>query len=127
MSGNRRYILDTNAVISLLSGNSGIAEMLQNAEWVGISVITKLEFLCFEKLSANDKSQFVRFCNRVAIVDLVSSDVAQETAIIQFRKQYNLKLPDAIIAATAATADAALITADAHFDQVKEIAKISPH
>ncbi len=40
MSGDRRFLLDTNAVVSLLSGNRQLAEQLETAEFVGISVIT---------------------------------------------------------------------------------------
>ena len=38
MSGNRRFVLDTNAVVSLLAGNRKLAEQLDSADYVGISV-----------------------------------------------------------------------------------------
>ena len=40
-----RFLLDTNAVIALLRGNLQLNAVIANAEWVGISIITKLEFL----------------------------------------------------------------------------------
>lgn len=46
MSGKNRLLLDTNAVVSLLAGNRKLAEQLEAAECVGISVITYLEFSC---------------------------------------------------------------------------------
>jgi predicted nucleic acid-binding protein len=36
MSGNR-YLLDTNAIVTLLQGNSQLVQLLQSANWVGIS------------------------------------------------------------------------------------------
>ncbi|WP_373527737.1 hypothetical protein [Nostoc sp.] len=38
MSGSR-YLLDTNAIIALLQGNSQLLQLLQNADWIGISII----------------------------------------------------------------------------------------
>jgi len=53
MNGNR-YILDTNAVISLLKGNNFLLNIAENAEWVGISIISYIEFLAFPELSDED-------------------------------------------------------------------------
>ncbi len=35
MSGER-YLLDTNAIVALLQGNSQLIQLLQNADWIGI-------------------------------------------------------------------------------------------
>lgn len=48
MSGNR-YVLDTNAIVALLQGNSQLIQLLQNADWIGVSVISQIEFLAFSK------------------------------------------------------------------------------
>ncbi len=40
---------------------------------------------------------------------------------IELRKQYGLKLPDAIIAATSRAAGVPLLTADKQFGKIKEI------
>jgi hypothetical protein len=45
----KRYLLDTNAVISLLSGNQALASRLEEAAWVGISVVSQLEPLIMSK------------------------------------------------------------------------------
>lgn len=39
MSG-KRYLLDTNAIVALLQGSITLVKLLQNADWVGISVIS---------------------------------------------------------------------------------------
>jgi predicted nucleic acid-binding protein len=46
MSGNR-YLLDTNAIVALLQGNKRIIQLLLNANWIGISIISQIEFLVF--------------------------------------------------------------------------------
>jgi hypothetical protein len=46
MNGNR-YLPDTNAIIALLQGSDQLLERLQNAQWIGISVIAQIEFLVF--------------------------------------------------------------------------------
>jgi tRNA(fMet)-specific endonuclease VapC len=57
MNGNR-YLLDTNAIIQLLKGNSEIAGILKNAKYIACSVISVIEFLSFSNLEAEDKSLF---------------------------------------------------------------------
>ena len=57
MSGNR-YLLDTNAIIALLQKDSNLVKLLQNADWVGVSVISQIEFLAFSGLSEADLRLF---------------------------------------------------------------------
>ena len=42
-----RYLLDTNAIVALLQGNLQLLQLLQNADWIGISIISQIEFLAF--------------------------------------------------------------------------------
>lgn len=60
MNGNR-YLLDTNAIIALLQKDASLIKLLQSADWVGISVISQLEFLAFSGLSEADKQLFQQF------------------------------------------------------------------
>jgi predicted nucleic acid-binding protein len=46
MSG-KRYVLDTNAIVALLQGNSQITQLLQDANWVGFQSLAKLSFWHF--------------------------------------------------------------------------------
>lgn len=55
MNGNR-YILDTNAIVALLKGNSDLISLTGTALWIGISIISSIEFLAFPDLSEDDKS-----------------------------------------------------------------------
>ncbi|MCG6134067.1 MAG: type II toxin-antitoxin system VapC family toxin [Nostoc sp. LLA-1] len=120
MSGNR-YLLDTNAVVALLQGNSQLLQLLQNADWVGISVISQIEFLAFSGLSQEDKLVFQQFLRRVEVVSLMSGDTVLIEQVIQLRQQYRLKLPDAIIAAMALQINANLVTLDQEFAKVSTL------
>jgi predicted nucleic acid-binding protein len=125
MNGER-YLLDTNAVISLLGGNRPLAERLEKAEWVGISIISQLEFLVFPELSEEDHNLFEAFAARVEVVGLTASQRELLSRIIELRRTRQLKLPDAIIAGTALHYRAILITEDEHFSSVTELAPLKP-
>ena len=121
MNGNR-YLLDTNAIVSLLQKkNSKLNNILYNAEWVGVSVISCLEFLIFPEISDADKSIFDKFLNRVEIVNLDYEDENLIKTIITLRKKYSIKLPDAIIVGSAYTFSAKLITEDKQLFKINEI------
>ncbi len=96
MSGER-YLLDTNAIIALLQGNKALLQQLKDAEWVGISIISQLEFLIFPNLNDADKKYFNQFLQRVNVIGLTTEQLALMATIIDLRRQYKLKLPDAII------------------------------
>ena len=115
---NGKYLLDTNAVVGLLRGNTSLIQILQKATWVGISVITELEFLSFPELVTQDELLFQQFKSRVEVVDLQSSDMKMISRIIEIRRSAKVKLPDAIIAATALENDATLVSQDMGFSRV---------
>ena len=50
----KRYLLDTNAVI--LAGNSSLRKMVEDSDFLAISVISKLEFLSYPDLTEDEKS-----------------------------------------------------------------------
>lgn len=118
MSG-KRYLLDTNAIVALLQGIPTLVQLLQDAEWIGISIISQIEFLAFSGLNEADRQLFQQFLQRIEVVSLTASTPQAIEQIIQIRQQYRVKLPDAIIAGTAITAGASLVTAD------QELAKVS--
>lgn len=120
MSGNR-YLLDTNAIVALLQGNPQLIQLLQSADWIGISVISQIEFLAFSGLSQSDLQLFQQFLQRVEVVGLVATDVALVDKIIEIRQQYRLKLPDAVIAAMAIQNLASLVTMDQEFAKIASL------
>jgi tRNA(fMet)-specific endonuclease VapC len=117
----KRYLLDTNAIVSLLRGNPPLVQTLKDAEWIGISVISQIEFLAFANLSQHDKDLFDTFLNRVTIVGLTGDQTDFIKLITDVRQQRRLKLPDAIIVASALHNSAALVTADRRLDLIPQL------
>lgn len=108
----KRYFFDTNAIVALLKGNSKIIKLAAEADFIAISVISRLEFFAFSSLSEGDKELFDRFVSRVTVVDLTMHNPLLLDAISETRIHSSLKLPDAIIAASAKSVNAKLVTAD---------------
>ena len=122
---NGRFLLDTNAIIALLNGHDGINQQLQNAVWIGISVISELEFLSFRSISQNDIALFQSFKARIHIINLDSNDTTLTNTIISTRQNFNLKLPDAIIAASAIENQASLLSNDVIFQRVAQLSVLT--
>lgn len=120
MSG-KRYLLDTNAMVCLLRGENALQQRLQSAEWVGISILSQIEFLAFPNLNENDRRIFQEFSDGVEVVGLGRTERALIDRIVSLRSQYQLKLPDAIIAATAVERDATLVTDDRQLRKLSAI------
>lgn len=120
MNGER-FILDTNTIIFLLKGNLDLLRILESSEWIGISIISKIEFHAFRGLSDTDVQLFNKFLQRVDVVDLTNKNDNLLESTIKIRKQYNIKLPDAIIISTAISNHSTLITADKQLSLVKEV------
>ncbi|MCX6582893.1 MAG: PIN domain-containing protein [Candidatus Aminicenantes bacterium] len=117
----KRYILDTNAIISLLKGNLELLKILEYADWIGISIISKIEFRAFRGLSDADAMLFAAFLHRVDVIDLANRNESLLQNTINIRKQYKIKLPDAIVISTAISNHSTLITADKQLRLVKEV------
>lgn len=120
MSGHR-YLLDTNAVIALLQGNGKMLRLLRSARWIGISIITYLEFLSYPAIKENDKRCFDDLIQRIDIINLEKDENDLLDFIVTLRQKYRIKMPDAIIAATAITHKAILVTADKQFGHIKPL------
>ncbi len=96
------YLADTNVVIDLVLGRLPIAsaawlDAQLTAGYVSISIITRIELL--GKLVPAPEFAFLQsFVQSVAVLPL-DEPVTQQT--IRLRQQHRVKLPDAIIAATA--------------------------
>ncbi|MBE7386141.1 MAG: type II toxin-antitoxin system VapC family toxin [Leptolyngbya sp. SIO1E4] len=101
-----RFTLDTNVALYLL-GNR-LAEPLPRGHY-SASVITEMELLSYPDLSVNEEQQIQNFIGQLQIINL-SNGIKK--AAIDLRKQHGLKLPDAIIAATALTLETSLLTND---------------
>lgn len=101
-----KRVLDTNAILYLLGGK--VVGRLPPAQYF-ISVVSEMELLSYVSLDEAATAQIRAFISAVIVVDLTRE--IKELAIT-LRRQHALKLPDAIIAATALSLQAQLITND---------------
>ena len=95
MSGSK-VLFDTNLFLYFFSGNENSKELVAVSS-IYFSVVTEIELLSFRSLSEDESQRitsFLKLHNRVELSDEIVS------ATIEIRKQYGLKIPDAIIAAT---------------------------
>ena len=83
-----------------------------------VSVITEMELFSYPSLSPNSESLIRDFLNEVSIMGL--TDSVKERAIAP-RRKHGLKLPDAIVAATALVVEAELVTNDGKLDRVLDL------
>ena len=113
MSGNS-YVLDTNIISFFLKGDNSLLPYF-NYTTIHISFVTELELKSIPDLSTKDFDKLESFLNTCIITDINS--IIKTTAVI-FKKEYKLKLPDAIIAATAFYLGYELITADKAFNKL---------
>ena len=116
MSG-RKLFLDTNIILYLLQGDKTLTEVLDNKQFY-ISFITQLELLSFPGLTRKDLKVINELLSECVIID-INSEIKDLT--VKYRKNYKLKLPDSIIAATSLYLDIPLITAYTGFKKIKEI------
>jgi hypothetical protein len=113
MSGlPERCLLDTNAVVGLLRGQGGLLALTGQARWVGISIIAEIEFRAFPRLAPEDARLFAEFLERVTVVGLTHHDAGLVDRVIALRRNERLRLPDAVVVASAVVHDACLVTAD---------------
>jgi len=116
MSG-KELLADTNILLYLLQGNDTISLLLQDKVIV-ISFITELELLGFAKLTIKEEKQIQQLLQSCIIVQLNESI---KLNYVKLRRKYNLRMADAVIAATALSQNIPLITADKHFRNIEKL------
>jgi predicted nucleic acid-binding protein len=112
---NDRYVLDTNVALYLLSGR--LVNPLPVGEFY-LSIISEIEMLSFSAIGQEEESRIREFLTQVTIVGL-SEEVKQST--IEIRRKYRLKLPDAIVCATALVMDSNLLSNYVQLGKVTEL------
>ena len=114
------YIMDTNVVIDYLGNKlpSSGASFIDNLPAI-ISVITRIEILGWYQATDEGLAKLRPFIQGAIIYSLEEKYVQQT---ILLRQQYKIKLPDAIVAATAISEGLTLITRNT--DDFKNIASL---
>ena len=104
-------VLDTNAVMNYLEASFPLSGMQMLNTIVDtkpmISIITKIETLGYNFTSKEEQTTFEIFIFGSIVLEL-NNDIVNKT--ISIRKSKKIKLPDAIIAATALANELILIT-----------------
>ena len=108
------YLVDTNVLIHLGNGDKAITEFLQN-KVLFVSFISEMELLSKPGLSSQNIKTLQSMIDNCILVDF-NHEIKSEA--IKLRRHYKLKLPDAIVAATAKYLDIPLLTSDKDFRKV---------
>jgi len=116
MSGIR-IVSDTNPLIYLLDGNRDIARFLDGKQ-IYVSVITELEMFGKQGLSIQDNEIIDILLGNCFIID-VNQEIKQ--IFREIKQRHTIKLPDAIIAATAIYLDIPLLTFDKEFKNIPNL------
>lgn len=116
MNGTK-IVIDTNIAIRLFKGDSRLANLLQDRE-AKLSFIVELELMGYRHITDEEEAWMELFLDQCSIIG-INSGIKEITTYV--RRQYNLKLPDAIIAATSIFLGVPLLSTDDHFDRVKEL------
>jgi predicted nucleic acid-binding protein len=121
----KSYLIDTNIIIDFsenrlpLNAKLFVAEVIDNEP--NISIINRIELLGFSIVTP----EIIEFTDSTNIINL-TEDVANQT--IKLRKNRKIKLPDAIIAATALVYNLTLISRNTKdFDGIDGLEFINPY
>lgn len=120
-----QYLIDTNTAIDYLNNKlPALASNLLDEQEVLISVITRMELLAWPNATADQLSLLEDFIQSSFVLNLEEAVIIKA---IETRKQHKLKLPDAIIAATAMVFELTLLTRNvADFQKVPSLKMANP-
>ena len=117
MSG-AKLLLDTNIVIGLLKDHPPAVLLVQASGFAlaeaAVSQITRMELLSYPAMTAAEEQAIQTLLQAVTVI-AIDRDVEKQA--VALRRQHNVKLPDAIIAATAMVNNLQLITLDKALQQ----------
>jgi predicted nucleic acid-binding protein len=120
----QEYLIDTNSVVDILDNKLPTlsANLIENCI-NNISVVTKIELLSWQNGKDFQYKILERYISESNIISLTNSIVSET---IHIRKSYQLKIPDAIIAAK--VYGYTLITRNVKdFELIKDLKILNPH
>ena len=111
------YLIDTNILVYMLQGNPKVRYFAQE-EFLAVSCITEMEILGKYQIFEEEKEIIEELLEQCNVIDITYK--IKQTAI-KLKQNYRIKLPDAIIAATAIQQNLTLVTADKDFAKIAEL------
>ena len=116
------FILDTNIIIYHNNGDRKVSDFilqtLRQPERLCVATISLVEFLSYPELRKNEKDFFVNLLGQLIVISL---DYRHALTAAEIKRNYQLNLPDSIIAATAILGGGVLVSRDKEFKKIKEI------
>ncbi len=122
----QQYLMDSNAIIDFFNGklNPAGKNFVASCD-PRISVITQIELLSNKNIPSTEWEQLQTFI-QIATVYTFDDSIVEKT--IMLRQQYRIKIPDAVIAATALLHELSLITKNVlDFKNIAGLIVINPH
>ncbi len=113
-------VVDTNIVIYHLKGDRTIEALLEG-KTVYLSFISKIELLGFKKLNEREQALINDFISHTRVIQ--SNGIIEDLAI-KLRFRHTVKVPDAIVAATALFLEVPLLTADKDIARLEDVPSI---
>jgi predicted nucleic acid-binding protein len=110
------FLADTNFLIYLLEGRKE-AELFADFSFA-VSFITEIELLGRKDISSEEIATIQELLDNCLIIDLFSNI---KTKAIELKQAKKVKLPDAIVAATAQHFGLTLLTADKGFENITDL------
>ena len=124
-----KYLWDTNTAIYYLqqqfppNAEAFMDNLLQSGQ-PAISAITEIELLCWKTATEKDIAVIHSFINDAFLIEL---EQAIKLKTVEIRKVHRIKLPDAIIAATALVYKLELVTRNIDdFKNISGLQMINP-
>lgn len=117
-------LLDTNIIIYLSNESLPIEKTFQNQNEYYISIITYMEALGYSFSSTQEEDKIKLLLSKINVLFV---DFAIASKVINLKKNKKMKLPDAIIAATALTQNLELMTRNVDdFSNIESLKIINP-
>ncbi len=101
-----KFLADTNIAIYQLQGR--LAEQMPHGRYF-LSVISEIELLAYPGLTLTEEKGIKSLLKTIEVVKITD---AIKTETIRIKRAHNLKIPDAIIVATARILECILLTND---------------
>jgi predicted nucleic acid-binding protein len=109
-----KLLVDTNIIIYHANGDQTLSNYLDKNH-IHVSVFSEMELLSYSKITVQEEILLKEYLNAVTIIGF--TDQLKNRAI-ELRRKFNLKLLDAIIAATSLEYGYTFFTADEDFRKI---------